>query len=222
MTGSWWVEIVFLAMLAGFIALRLVSVLGRRTGHEQGPGDLFRQAAPEVAPAGGVVRDAAARARLALPADTPPAARSGLEAIAAIDPAFDAERFLAGARQAYGLTLEAFWRGDLASVEGFIADDVAAQFRRAIAARAAAGLSVHNRIEDIAQPTVAGASLEGMMAEVTLRFDAKIESVTRDADGRVVEGAPGETVATTDVWTFRRHVAQADPTWLVVSTDEED
>lgn len=222
MSGSWWVEIVFLAMLAGFIALRLVSVLGRRTGHEQGPGDLFRQPTPETAPAGPQLRDALARAPLALPADTPPAARSGLEAIAAADPGFDAGRFLAGARQAYGMTLEAFWKGDLSGVEGFIADDVAEQFRRAIEARRAAGLHVDNRIEDIAQPTVLAASLEGMMAEVTLRFDARIESVTRDAEGRVVEGQPGETVATTDVWTFRRHVAQSDPTWLIVATDAED
>ena len=222
MSGSWWVEIVFLAMLAGFIALRLVSVLGRRTGHEQGPGDLFRQPTPEVAPSGAPVRDAAGRPRLTLPVDVPAAARSGLEAIAAVDPQFDAQRFLAGARQAYGMTLEAFWKGDLAPVESFIADDVAEQFRRAIAARRDAGLRVENRIEDIAQPTVVAASLEGMMAEVTLRFDARIESVTRDAEGRVVDGTPGETVETTDVWTFRRHVAQSDPTWLIVSTADGD
>lgn len=222
MSGSWWVEIVFLAMLAGFIALRLVSVLGRRTGHEQGPGDLFRQAAPEVAPAGAPLRDAAQPKALGLPADTPAAAVSGLEAIAAADPGFDPGRFLAGARQAYGLTLEAFWKGDLTPVEGFIADDVADQFRRAIAARRAERLSVENRIEDIAAPVVVTATLEGMMAEVTLRFDARIESVTRDADGRVIEGAPGETVATTDAWTFRRHVAQSDPTWLIVATDDAD
>jgi len=222
MSGSWWVEIVFLAMLAGFIALRLVSVLGRRTGHEQGPVDLFRQPAPEVAPAGGAPRDTAKPLTLALPADTPAAAVSGLEAIAAADPGFDPARFLAGARQAYGMTLEAFWKGELGPVEGFIADDVADQFRRAIAARRADGLVVANRIEDIASPTVIGASLEGMMAEVTLRFDARIESVTRDTEGRVVAGAPGETVTTTDAWTFRRHVAQSDPTWLIVSTDDAD
>src|SRR3546814_8320701 len=35
MSGGWLVEIVVLAMIAGFVALRLVSVLGRRTGHEQ-------------------------------------------------------------------------------------------------------------------------------------------------------------------------------------------
>jgi hypothetical protein len=108
------------------------------------------------------------------------------------------------------MTLEAFWKGDLAPVEGFLADDIAEQFRRAIAARRAADFTVGNRIEDIAQPVVVSAALEGMMAEVTLRFDARIESVTRDGEGRVVEGAPGEPVATTDVWTFARFTAEGD------------
>ena len=45
--GGSWVEIVLLAMLAGFIGLRLVSVLGKRTGHER-PAGGFRAGSPEV------------------------------------------------------------------------------------------------------------------------------------------------------------------------------
>src|SRR3546814_20918829 len=51
MSGGWLVEIVVLAMIAGFVALRLVSVLGRRTGHEKRlPQTLDRSASDGLSP----------------------------------------------------------------------------------------------------------------------------------------------------------------------------
>ena len=219
MGGSWWVEIVLLAMLAGFIALRLVSVLGRRTGHERPVGDLYRAGTPEAAPAGAAMVDARARPSVTMPDNAEPAVRDGIQAIAAADPGFDPVRFVEGAKGAYRMILEAFWKGDLAEVEAFVADDAADQFRRSVAARATDGLTVDNRLVDIDDARLVGASLDGMMAEVTVRFAARIVSTARDAQGGVVGGAAPDTEVTHDERTFRRHVATGDPNWLLVATE---
>ncbi len=218
------IEIVFLAMLAGFIGLRLYQVLGRRTGHERPVGDPVRGGGAEVArPAStGSVREADQPPLPELPADLGAGVRAGLEAIRQADRSFDVERFIAGARGAYQMVLEAFWRGDEAELAELVSDDVMENFRHVLAERKAAGLSIGNRLLEVDQVRIVGARMNGSMAEVTVQFDAEIVAVTRDATGAVVEGNPDASVETHDVWTFSRHVTSPDPAWLVVGTDTAD
>ncbi len=222
MGGNWWIEIVFLAMMAGFIALRLVSVLGRRTGNESpATGEAYRGGTAELAPAQTTI-EGRTRPAPVLPEGLPAEARDGLTAIAALDPAFDAARFLEGARGAYGMILGAFWSGDLSEVEPFVSDEIGDQFKRAIAERAESGSTVDNRVVGIDDARIIAAHLDGTMAEVVVRIDAAIAGVTRDAEGRVIGGSPSEAVHAKDEWTFRRHVSALDPNWLLVATEAHD
>ncbi len=81
------IEIVVLAMLAGFIALRLVSVLGRRTGHEEPAGEVVRRSpAEQTPPPRSGSFDLPPAAPLDLPADMSPALRESLKDDAGVDP----------------------------------------------------------------------------------------------------------------------------------------
>ena len=108
------VEIVLLAMVAAFLGLRLYSVLGKRTGHEQEP--VARPAIDERQPA--VVRQPVGQREALAPVptmDSPladSAAQSGLRSIANADRTFDPALFVEGAKSAYGMILEAYWKGD--------------------------------------------------------------------------------------------------------------
>jgi len=222
MGGNWWVEVVFLAMLAGFIALRLVSVLGRRTGHERPAGEQFRGGAPEIAQNSGPIAEPRARPALKLADDTDPRVRAGLETIAAADPAFDPARLLEGAKVAYSMILDAFWKGDISSVEPYVSDEVGDQFRRAIAARDSDGHQVEYSVLSVDSARIVGAHVDGNMAEATIHVDAAIAGVTRDRDGRVIAGAESEVTHARDEWTFRRHLGTRDPNWLLVATETAD
>ncbi len=218
--SSWWVEIVFLAMLAGFIALRLVSVLGRRTGHENPAGDAFGGGHAEVARPASTLTDTRAPAVIGLPAGTDPALRQPLEEIAEADPFFEPVRFVEGAKDAYRMILEAFWKGDESAFNGLVSDDLALQFKRAIADREAAGHTLENKLVRIEKASIENARLAGSMAEVTIRFDADLVAVTRDKNGKVVSGSMSDASPTHDVWTFSRHVGSTDPNWLLIETDD--
>ena len=216
------IEIVVLAMLAGFIALRLVSVLGRRTGHEEPAGEVVRRSpAEQTPPPRSGSFDLPPAAPLDLPADMSPALRESLNAIAAIDPTFDPPRFVEGAKAAYRMILEAFWRGDAEALRDLVSDEIADQFAEAIVARKEEGLTIDNRIVSIERVEIVSAALRGAMAEVTLRFDADLVAVTRDKAGAVVSGSLSDAVQSHDVWTFSRHTGAADPNWLLIDTDED-
>ena len=205
--GNAWIEIVLLAMLAAFIGLRLVSVLGKRTGPEERPiGESFRAPAEVTAPPRQEA-ERPARGQLLLPPGTDAALIGPLEDIADADPGFAPDRFLAGARSVYDMVLTAFWSGDLSGLTGLVSDEILDNLAAAVDARDGAALP--NRLVAIDSVTLHGAALVGQMVEVTVQFVARLAT------------ADGET-ATRDLWTFSRLAGNSDPAWVLIATDNED
>ncbi len=140
--GFAYLDIIFFAMVAAFIALRLRSVLGRRTGNERRRPSRFDQAGTD---SGKVVplpeRDkakpqAAEEVPVADPKDA--AVKAGLTEIRLADPSFDLDRFLAGARAAFAMIIEAFAKGDKDTLRSLLAPEVFENFSTAIDERNAA------------------------------------------------------------------------------------
>ena len=213
--------IVILALVALFIGLRLYSVLGERTGHEQQP--ILKPADP-----------ARVEPRVSHPSATPqtapetgdmaflPTAGPGVRAILAADPSFDVARFLEGAKAAYRLILEAFWKGDLDALRPHVDDHVYETFESAVEQRKKDGLTLDNRLVTVDQAVISEASVDRSVAVLTVRFEADIAAVTRNSEGQVVAGSLSDAVQTRDLWTFRRDTSSSDPNWLLIETDEEE
>ena len=227
------VEIVILAMVAAFLGLRLYSVLGRRAEHGEEPiqGPSHR---PEGLPGRSTPPRSEARSdartdervSTAKPTgklDQPsfgPTAESGIRAIIAADRRFDLGQFLDGAKGAYGMVLEAFWRGDKDELRQLCDSDVYEGFAAAIDARVAAGETLDNRLIRIEEATIDGADYAAPTARIRVRFVADIASVTRDAEGHVIAGSLDDAIETRDIWTFVRDTSSRDPDWLLDETDE--
>jgi predicted lipid-binding transport protein (Tim44 family) len=217
-------EIVILAMIAAFLGLRLYSVLGRRAEHEEeSVPTRFDQADGAAAP--GQVPAMAQPShqppfRQRELSDMPLAVERGLRAISAADPRFDLGAFIEGAKGAYGMILDAFWRGDRELLQELCDDDVYQSFVAALDAREAAGEQVDNRLVRIEQAMVHAADLDGRKARIAVLFAADIAAVTRDKDGNVIAGSLDDAVESRDIWTFSRDVGSAEPDWLLDETDE--
>ncbi len=214
--------IVILALVAGFLALRLYSVLGKRTGHEQQPAPLQADDRAKVAVlqprnAGEQGTD---NVRLS-DGMLAPGADVGVRALIAADRRFDVPQFIDGAKTAYRMVLEAFWRGDREDLAWLCDADVLASFEEAIAAREAAGETLENRLVRIDKAIITEAVQSGRVAHVTMRFDADIAAITRDKDGNIIAGSMTDAVPTHDVWTFSRDLRATDPNWKLTETDEE-
>jgi predicted lipid-binding transport protein (Tim44 family) len=212
------VEIVLLAMVALFVGLRLYSVLGRRTGHEQQP-----VTRPEAMPGTELatpVTDASPDRQEAGTLVYEDRAAAGIRQIVNADSTFDVARFLEGAQGAYRMVLEAFWRGDRQELGYLTGGEVREAFEAAIREREEAGHKLDNRLVAIERAVIEEASLEGRTASLTVRFDADIAAVTLDAEGNLVAGSMDDAVPAHDIWTFRRDLSSPDPNWLLVDTDE--
>ncbi|MFC4294086.1 Tim44/TimA family putative adaptor protein [Novosphingobium tardum] len=226
------IQIVILAMVAAFLGLRLYSVLGRRAEHNDEPlqKPVHRPDAPQAGRATPPAAERTAtlprpqspagRPEIAVPTGFQPVAERGIRAIVAADRRFDMGQFLEGAKGAYAMVLDAFWRGDKEDLRQLCDADVYEGFAAAIDAREAAGETLDNRLIRIEEATIAGAEFAAPTARITVRFVADVASVTRDRDGHVIAGSLDDAIESRDLWTFSRDVNSTDPDWLLDETDE--
>src|SRR5258705_3727869 len=186
-------DVILLALLAGFIAFRLYTVLGRRTGHERSPDDQLRlpdgaRPNPKAPPAKDNVVSLPERAAQAGAAATnaTPLSRALLD-IKLHDRAFDTERFLSGSRQAYEMIVTAFARGERDVLQPLLSEDVFDAFDRAIKAREAKKERVDFTFLSLKSAHITGAEMKGSMAEVTVTFDSEIMLAGYDSSGTLIE-----------------------------------
>jgi predicted lipid-binding transport protein (Tim44 family) len=211
-------DIILFAMVAGFLVLRLRSVLGRRTGNERRRELFVRRTRP--APEKGPTLidpgpNAAAAAAAAPPAD---AVAEGLNQIHRADPSFDPSQFLEGARVAFEMIVTAFANADKAGLRPLLIDEVFQQFVTAIDERTAAKETLETRVLRLESSDIVEAEMLGRKAQVTVKLTSQQINVTRAMDGSIVDGDPEHPSEKTDFWTFARDTGSADPNWVLVAT----
>ncbi len=223
--GFAYLDILFFAMVAAFIALRLRGVLGRRTGQERrrpspiGASPAARSAdKPAGAPEGPLPSAAEAQMQAGIADVADPAVKKGLTEIRLADPSFDLKGFLEGARGAFTMIVEAFARGDKEALKPLLAEDVYGGFAAAIDERAAQGRTMQTDLMAIRAADVTAATLDARRARVTIRFQSEQVKVVKDAQGRIVEGDPAQPEDVIDLWTFERDTRSSDPNWELAET----
>ena len=226
-TGIAFLDIIFFAMVAGFLILRLRSVLGRRTGDENAerwkphrPGQAPEQLPDNVTrfPDRNASQDPVEPAEAA-PPPAPGSVDAGIAAIRGADPSFDPRGFAQGARGAFEMIVQAFAQGDAAALRPLLADGVNQSFVAAIRDRQSRGHVLSTTLIGIGSSDIVDARLEGSEAFVTIRFVSEQVNATRDAAGNVVEGDPNRVETVTDIWTFTRNTRSRAPDWFLVRTD---
>lgn len=224
MADSNLIILVLLAATAGFLLLRLRSILGTRQGFED-PSKYRRAAQPEPGSAGDNVVPLPRRQDdddddiFAVAEPDSDLGRS-LKAIKDADPSFDVRGFIEGSKAAYEMLLTAFEHGDKQTLRPYLSDDVYEAFEAAIDDRESRGLTVEMRFIGFrsAEPTEAAYSDATRLAEITMRFVSEILTTTRNAEGDIVDGDPKAVQKVTEIWTFARNIDADTPDWKLVAT----
>ena len=205
------------AAIAVFVILKLRSVLGTRTGFEKknepAPADSRDKVIPmpdrrqqEAPPVG----------------DAKPAMDGGVAAIRRVDPSFDPDRFIDGAKMAFEMILTAFAKGEEKTLEPLLAPNVFESFAADIRRRKEAGETRETTLAGIRSARLHEARLEGRDARVTVLIVSEQTNVTRDSAGNVIDGDPKAVETVSDLWTFSRDTRSRDPNWQLFETAAAD
>lgn len=215
------IDIIVFAVIAAFLVFRLVSVLGRRTGHEQPRADGFSRGGEPVSNGDNVIELPDRRRTIPEgPQDpyTGTAIGAGLTQIRLADPGFDLPQFLQGAKTAFEIILGAFAAGDVKSLKPLLNAEVLHNFTGAIDARRQAGETLETELVGFKAVDLVDAGIHGREAVITVRFTTEQVNSLRNAQGEVVDGDPNRIAEVIDVWSFARDPRSRDPNWHLIAT----
>ena len=227
MEGFQFIDIIILAMAAGFIVLRLRSVLGRRTGHEPTPDspdpraeDSFTRNPDNVVQ---LPVPPARRSPESVMLDIEPAYQgtpleAGLVQIKMSDPSFSASGFLEGAAKAFEMIVAAYAKHDIDTLRPLLSTDVYARFAASIQDREERGESMDTELVVLKPPRLGNVEVREGRAVVDVRFQSEQVNVVKDKSGTIVEGDRDHVDSVTDVWTFARELASPSPNWMLIAT----
>ena len=213
--GFPFVDIIFFAMVAAFLVLRLRSVLGRRTGNERPRNAGYGKPAADSRANDNVVA-LPDRSKSTVAADSPAAA--GLAQIKIAAPAFSEAEFLKGARAAFEMIVTAFANGDRDTLRPLTSGEVYANLESVIREREASGHALDSTLVGVKSVDIVGAGIDEREAQITLKFVSEQVNVTRDGEGGVVSGRTDLVDEVTDIWTFARDIRAQDPNWYLIAT----
>jgi len=244
--GFQFIDIIFFAMIAVFLVLRLRGVLGKRDGNDGSNfRDLFKEAEPENESAqenkvvnladrsgkstltnkGRTDVDADADSNISQKiedaVDNSPLG-AGLAQLRRYDKNFNDEDFLVGARVAFEMILNAYASGDADALRPLLSNEVYSNFTKAIQDREQAGHVMEDTLVGIMKSEIVEIYMENRIANVTVKFISEQVNAVRDENGDVVEGDPNAVLTATDFWTFARDTKDADPNWTLVATRSLD
>ena len=187
-----YIDIILLAMIAGFIFLRLRGILGKKTGFEEDIESSFAHEAPPSKPT------------INLNAST-----------------FDEnakKEFVKGAKIAYETIITNFAKGTLKDIKTLLDKSVYQQFEDAIKDRQSKKHSSETTFIGISSAEVKQHEQNKNMLEVTVEFVSEIISCVKDKDDKVISGDPEKIKKVLDTWKFSKDSRSANPNWLLIDT----
>ena len=187
-----YIDIILLAMIAGFIFLRLRGILGKKTGFEE---DINSSFPHEAAPVKNVVD---------LNINT-----------------FDdnaKKDFVKGAKIAYETIITDFAKGKLNDIKSLLDKNVYKQFEEAIKDRDEKKLSSETTFIGLNSAEVKEHQQNKNMLEVTVEFVSEIISCVKDKDNKVISGDPEKIRKVLDTWKFSKDIRSSNPNWLLIDT----
>ena len=188
-----YIDIILLAMIAGFIFLRLRGILGRRTGHQENLDTSFSE---NFKPKN--VIDKKENNQI-----------------------FDEnaqKEFIKGAKIAYESIITSFAKGDLKNISYLLDKKILDDFTDAVQER-----KKNNNVSETTFIGVNSAEIKehkdhGSIIEVVVDFESEIISCVKDKDGQIISGDMKKIKKVHDTWKFTKDKNSKNPNWLLVDT----
>ena len=189
-----YIDIILLAMIAGFIFLRLRGILGKRTGFEGKVPPKFEEVLNKV--------------------------KTGK--VQKINENFDdnaQKEFLKGAKIAYETIITDFSDNDnkIIASKPLLNQQMYDQFNEALKERSAKGQYAEITFIGVNSAEITDHKKVSNILNVTVKFIAEVITCIRDKDKKIVSGHPEKIKKIYDTWVFSRDTTSTNPNWQLVN-----
>ena len=191
-----YLDIILLAMIAGFIILRLRGILGRRTGHEKKAlGDLFSTKATQKDTEEKIVNLSSSK----LDDETK-------------------EQFIKGAKAAYEMIVTSFAKGDKKTLKPLLNKEIYQNFSDEIDHRKKENSKSELTFVGVKSAKIKNFEKKNNVYTFTVNFVSEIITCKKDKNNKIIEGNPDIIKTVNDVWKFSKNMWSSNPNWYLVET----
>ena len=195
-SGFEYLDIIILAMIAGFIILRLKRILGRRTGHEKKIfGNSFSRKVAQKETEKKVVN----------------LNSSNLDDVAK-------EQFIKGAKAAYEMIITSFAKGDKKTLKPLLNKEIYQNFSDEIDHRKKENLKSELTFVTVKSAKIKNFEKKNNIYTFTVNFVSEIITCKKDKNNKVIDGNPDIIKTVNDVWKFSKNMWSSNPNWYLVET----
>ena len=187
-----YIDIILLAMIAGFIFLRLRGILGKKSSLDENLSTSFPHEFP-------------------LKKKEEKINENNFDEKAKTE-------FIKGAEIAYENIITGFSSGNLKSIKSLLDQNVLNEFNQALKDRQNNGLVTDATFIGINSASIKNYKQTNNILEVTVDFVSEIISCIRDKDKKIVSGDSEKIKKVFDTWKFSRDTRSSNPNWLLVDT----
>ena len=189
-----YIDIILLAMIAGFIFLRLRGILGKRTGFEGKTSSQLKEVLKTV----------------------------NQDKSKKINENFNEEaqkEFIKGAKIAYETVITDFSDNDnkITTSRPLLNEEIYNQFNQALKDRTSRGHFAEITFIGVNSATIKEHKYIGKILNVTVDFIAEVITCIRDKDKKIISGDPEKTKKIYDTWVFSRDITSTNPNWKLVN-----
>ena len=199
-----YMDIIFLAVVAGVVLLRLRSVLGKRTGSEKKDPNLYSYDQPS-----------------AQPAEIKKTLKNNKYSSNSPTDWFNNDDFINGAKGAYEMIVTNFENGNTKELKPLLEDSVFISFSDVIEKRKQNGEQVEFSFIGIESAEIIYKDLNSSPMEVTVRFISEMITCIKNNKDEIVSGSLNQVQKITDVWTFAKYKNKKTSNWLLLATSAE-
>ena len=190
-----YIDIILLAMIAGFIFLRLRGILGKRTGFEGKNNPQFKEVLKEI---------------------------NKIDKVKKSNNNFDdvaKKEFLKGAKIAYETIITDFSDNDnkITNSKPLLDQKIFNQFTDALKQRSEKGYYAEITFIGINSAEIKEHKKIGNILNVTVNFIAEVITCVKDKDKKIISGDPEKIKKIYDTWVFSRDTTSQNPNWLLVN-----
>lgn len=223
--GFPYADIVILALVAGFILLRLRSVLGQK-GDNDKPHFLQSSKISVIKDADPIVQlsDKSIKPRSLVDLDPYVSTLGdnnvlqGIKDVKAKDPLFNATSFIEGAKMAFEMVFDAFAKGDKQTLSMLLSQEIYNDFLRHIEEREKQENKQETTLLAVKAKEIFRANLDKNTARIGVRFESEQVTIERAKTGEIVSGDPSDTHHINDEWVFERDITSKNPNWKIIET----
>jgi len=192
-----YIDIILFAMIAGFIALRLRDILGRKSGHEKKNFDNQIN-------------------RSTLSENFKPQTRKPI--IGNLDEKAKAD-FLKGAKLAYEMIITSFAKGEKSVLKPLVNKEIFQNFYNEIERRKKQNLKSELTFIGIKSAKINDFEKKDNIYTFTVNFVSEIITCLRDKEDKILEGNPDEIKTVNDTWKFSKNMWSSNPNWILTETE---